>query len=239
MTEQNNVNVSQNQNTGTASTPTTVPPVTAKYTDDDVDRIVGTKVQKGYDKGYETAKAEIEARYAPPTQPSYQQPSPQPTQQVGGINQLTPDQVRQMIAEESQKKDNANYYNSLANSFVSKLNAGSKKYEDFDAVVTPLNLPQIPEIWTVAEKFDNPADILYELGNNPAKLAQLRNIAYSPELVKREMQKLSDSLKQNEEADQQKTASPPLSRPKPSNVGMGNGGSKDLSVADYRKIYRR
>lgn len=204
----------------------------------EVNELIGRVKHDSYAKGKNDAEAQWKTQQpAQPTQPA--SPAPQATQNVGGIPQLTQEQIRSMITEQMQQSEQQKQMQGLANMFVSKMEAGKGKYQDFDQVVTPLNLPQIPLIWQTASAFDNPADIVYELGKNPAKLAQLSLVGYSPELLKREMQKLSDSLKQNEVAKEQKVANAPLDRPSPSTVGMGNGGKSDLSVQDWRKIYRR
>jgi hypothetical protein len=234
MTEQVQTTEVTNQPTSATSAPATPASSEKMLRQSEVNEIAGRSKHEAYQKGKSEAIAEWQSQNA-----STAQAAPQATQMVGGIPQVSPEQLRAMIQEENQKSEQAKQYQGLANMFVSKMEAGKGKYQDFDKVVTPLNLPQIPMIWQTAAGFENPADIVYELGNNPAKLAQLVNLAYSPELVKREMQKLSDSLKQNEVAEEQKPANAPLSRPKPSNVGMGNGGNKDLSVSDWKKILRR
>jgi hypothetical protein len=207
----------------------------------EVNKIVGKIRDESYQKGVQEALNRHQQQHAEPVyqqqQPMMQQ-APQHTQYVGGIPQQSPEQIRAMIAEEQQKLDNFRNYQGTVNSFISKVEAGKTKFEDFDNVAKDLNLPQMPVIWQTAEKFDNPADIVYHLGKNPGKLAQLLTMAQvSPEMVKRGMQEISDSLKQNEVAAEQKQPNAPLGRPKPSNIGMGNG-DKNLSVQDYKKIYR-
>lgn len=207
----------------------------------EVNRLIGKTKDESYQRGAQDALSRFQqSQQAEPAyqqqQPAMQQ-APQHVQHVGGIPQLTDEQLRAKIIEENQKLEQYKSYQGLVNSFVSKIEAGKNKYEDFDNVAKDLNLPQIPAIWQAAERFDNPADIVYHLGKNPGKLAQLLTVAYSPELVKRGMQEISDSLKQNEAAGEQKQPNAPLSRPTPSNVGMGNG-DKTLSAQDWKKILR-
>lgn len=243
MTEQvQNFSADQSQ-PSSVSTPVSTPaPVQSEktFTQADLDRLAGKIRDESYQKGVRDATGKNQQQLV---EPAYQQQAPamqqpaQPTQHVGGIAQQSPEQIRAMIAEENQKLEQARYLNGMAQSFVSKVEAGKSKYEDFDSVAAALNLPHIPAIWQAAEKFDNPADIVYHLGKNPGKVAQLLTVAYSPELVKRGMQELSDSLKQNEIAQQQKKPNAPLSRPEPSNIGMGNGG-KNMTAQDWKKVLR-
>lgn len=245
MTEQvQSLSADQNQPvvSESASIPSSAPAQQEKMlSQSEVNRLIGKTKDEAYHKGMQDALHRSQQQQPVDTH-QYQQPvvqqAPQQTQYVGGMPQLSEEQLRAKIIEEQQKLEQYKNYQGLVNSFVSKIESGKGKYEDFDSVATALNLPQIPAIWQAAEKFDNPADIVYHLGKNPGKLAQLLTVAYSPELVKRGMQEISDSIKQNEIASEQKQPNPPLSRPKPSNIGMGNGDKNGLSVQDYKKIYR-
>lgn len=244
MTEQvQNFSADQSQAASISSNVSTSAPVQPEktFTQADLDRVAGKIRDDAYQKGVRDTLSKVQQ---PSAEPTYQSPAPaiqqvpQHVQHVGGIPQLTDEQLRTKIIEEQQKLEQFKSYQGLVNSFVSKLEAAKSKYEDFDTVAKDLNLPQIPVIWQAAEKFDNAADIVYHLGKNPTKLSQLLTVAYSPELVRRGMQEISDSLKQNEAASEQKQPNPPLSRQKPSNIGMGNGGKNGLTVQDYKKIYR-
>lgn len=211
------------------------------FTQADLDRVAGKVREDAYQKGLRDAanRHQQHVESQPISQPNVTQPISQPVQHVGGIPQLSDDQIRQKIIEETQRLKQFENYTNVANSFVSKVEASKSKYEDFDKVATDLKLHQVPIIWQTAEKFDNPADIVYHLGKNPGKLAQLLTVAYSPELVERGMHEISDSIKQNELASEQKQPNAPLSRPTPSNLGTGNGGNKgQLTAQDWKKILR-
>lgn len=205
----------------------------------EVNKLVGKIRSEAYQKGFNEGSAK--PHYSPPQeQPVVTQQSTQP-QYVGGIPQQTPEQIRQLVQEENLRMQQVNQYQQSVNSFVSKVNAARERLTDFDQVAGAMNLPQIPIIWQSADQFDNAPDIIYHLGKNPSKLSQLLAVSYAPEMVKLGMQEISNSLKQNAKAEAEKdenNAPAPLGHPKPSNVGMGNGASGNLSVADYKKIYR-
>jgi hypothetical protein len=206
----------------------------------EVNKIIGRVKDESYQKGLQEHANRTQQNTAPNYEsqaPAMQQSYQSVQQQVGGIPQQSPEQIRAMIAEENQKLEYNRNYQGLVNSLVSKVEAGKDKYTDFEQVVKPINFLNTP-IWHVAEKFDNPADIVYHLGKNPGKLAQLLTVAYSPELVERGMQEISASLKQNEAAALEKAPNAPLSRQKPSNIGTGNGDSSNLSASDWKKISR-
>jgi hypothetical protein len=205
----------------------------------EVNRIVGRIRDESYNKGMNDARSKPVQQEAPGNyepQQTYQQPVQQ--QYAGGVPQQNQEQIRAMIAEENQKLEQFRTYQGQVNSLVTKIEAEKDKYEDFDDSVKHLNLPQIPVIWQTAEKLDNPAAVLYHLSKNPTKLSQLLAIGYSPELVKKGMQEISDSIKQNDASKEQRNPSAPLNRITPSNISMGNGDSENLSVSDYRKIFR-
>lgn len=244
MTEQvQSFSAEQNQpvSSESVSTPAAAPqsaPQERLFTQSELNRLAGKIRDESYQKGLQDAVSKSQQQTAPayeyqaPVMQTHAQP-----QMVGGIPQMTDEQISQKVLEAQQKIENTRQYNALVNSLVSKVEAGKNKYEDFESVVKPINFLNTP-IWHVAEKFDNPADIVYHLGKNPGKLAQLLTVGYSPELVERGMREISESLKQNEAATQEKQPSPPLSRQKPSNIGMGNGDKNGLSVQDWKKIYR-
>ena len=97
-----------------------------------------------------------------------------------------------------------------------------------------LELSTIPEVVQLANTVDNTADVMYELGKNPHKVASLLTLTRygNVKLAYAETKKLSDSIKQNQNALQQPVPPEPLSQLKPSNVGTDNGV---LTVRELRK----
>lgn len=245
MTEQVQPIESQNQPMASDSSSVSQAPVQHTETPErtfkqsELNEIIGRVKHDSYQRGRSEREAPVQpqSNYGTQMPQQMQQPQYAPTQPAQQPV-ASPEQLRQMIAEETARMTQQNQYQGLVNSFVGKIESGKKKFDDFDTVVTPLNLPQIPAIWQTAEGFENAADIIYELGKNPEKLGQLMNVAYSPELVKRGMQKIADSLKQNESAAGQKNPNPPLSRPTPSNIGIGSGDASTLSAQDWKKILK-
>lgn len=167
------------------------------------------------------------------------QPAPQPMAQpsggsMGGMSQLTEEQVRQMIADEAHKQNQlANAHQVLTN-FSQQMGTGKSKYSDFDETVANLgDLRNLPQVVELATGTGIAGDVMYELGRNPGKVASLTTLAYiNPDLAKYEMKKLADSIKTNEQAAQAPSAPEPLSQVKPSTVGKDNGSN---SVRDLRR----
>lgn len=194
--------------------------------------------QKGRQEALEEARKQATSQQVSSAQPSSTVSEHSSQNSSQGFNR---EQLREAVTEELQQMHAKQQHEQDVTELVSKLEAARNKYSNIDEIITPLNLPELPPvIWKTAAKLDNAADVLVEMANNPHKLAQLLNLTRSPELVKKEFQKLSASLKQNEKADEQTKANKPLEPLQPSNMGMSNGKKpEDLQVSDWKKIHRR
>ena len=199
----------------------------------EVDKLVYGVKRESYEKGQREAQAAEEARRAQMVAPM-QAGMPQ-AQSMGGMPQLSQEQVRQMIADEAQKRAREEHAMRFANDFVGKLEAGKSKYDsqDFDKTMQDLNLQSIPHVLELTGGVDNAADVMYHLGKNPTKLGSLVTLAYvNPKLAQVEMHKLSESLRTNESASHVPSINEPLSQIKRSTVGADTG---KRTVADLRK----
>lgn len=186
----------------------------------EVNELVGRVKHEAYSKGLRDAQQTA-------------QPQPQ-GQSMGGMPQLTEEQVRQMIADEAMKQNQMAQAHTTLTNFAQQMHEGKQKYSDFDETVAKLGeLKHYPHIVQLATGEGNAGEIMYELGKNPGKIASLTTLSYiNPELAKLEMKKLSDSIKTNEKASQAPSAAEPLSQVKASTVGTDNGSN---SVRDLRR----
>ncbi len=159
-------------------------------------------------------------------------------------NSMTVDEVRNIISQESQKQLQAaqeaqivNEAHRIANEFKAKIDAGKTLYPDYEQVVSNLPFANISHLVSVANEFENTADLMYELGKNPTKLAMIHQVAQlNPALAKSELQKLSESMKLNEQAQKSRSPNAPLNQIPSSPVSVGGGSG--MSVSDYRKVRR-
>lgn len=121
--------------------------------------------------------------------------------------------------------------------FYAKTSRGKEKYQDFDQVTGDVDLGKFPNVvQLVADFVENSEDFFYEISKDRMKLAQLEWLAErSPNDAITQAKRLSQSIKDNNEALKMKHAKEPLSQMRPSNIGTDNGA---LSVSDYRKKYR-
>lgn len=198
-----------------------------------VDKAVQHAKHLAREQGRREALSTIQAQQAPTV--DNQMPQAQaPAQSIGGMPSVSPEQVQKMIAEHAQQQAQQYHAHSIANEFLSKLEAGKEKYPDFNEKMDSLELSTIPQVVQLANSVDNTADVMYELANNPNKLVTLLNLTNfgNGKLAYLETRKLSDSIKQNQTALQQPIPPEPLSPLKPSNVGTDNGA---LSIKELRR----
>lgn len=135
------------------------------------------------------------------------------------------DEEEKLRAEKEQEAEREEGLKKLASDYIMKMELGKSKFSDFDEVMKDFDPRGFPQLSLLAGQMENTAEIMYELANNPSKLAQLNMLVErSPALARKEMSKLAESIVQNQQAlASNVTASPPLSRPKSSTVGADSG----------------
>lgn len=143
--------------------------------------------------------------------------------------------------EQAQYDEQKKQIDKLAKDYLEKMSQGAELYDDFEETVSDFNPKAFPQVTLLAAQQDNLPDIMYDLMKNPTKLTHLHLLALeSPELARKEMTKLSKSIKRNEDAVANNVKSPaPLSRTKNSiNAGSDSGKRtiRDLRQMDYLKV---
>lgn len=203
-----------------------------------VDEIVKTAKIDAYNKGKKQAVNDYQLASASINASTQQQPNIRSEQenlvQNGAQDPSIEARIRQATEEEINRRSMYYHAENTANQFIQKMNAGRQKYNDFDTVISELNIPEVSGIVNFLNGLDNTADVVYEMGKNPSKYANvltLMNVA--PNLAGSELQKLSNSIKSNEEAKkQQKETNEPLSQVNASITGTDSG---EMTVSDLRK----
>jgi hypothetical protein len=185
-----------------------------------VDNVVKQAKHHAYEQGKKVAKEELAQQ---------QVNTPVATQTS---TSLTTEDVQNLIASHTAQQANEWQAQQIAQQFLGKLSLAKDKYPDFEETLTNLEVHKFPEVVQLANNFDNTADIMYELGKNPSKAVILKQLAQlNPKMGALEIQRLSDSIKQNQTAKQTPPAQPPLSQLTPSLTKMDNGPH---TVSDYR-----
>lgn len=180
------------------------------------------------------AAAKAEARFR---QEMSQSQAVQQPQTLGGMIQITPEQLEQQILQTAQRLSQRQMADQIANEFERSIMDAKTSDPEFADKYAQLQIEDNPHLILWMRGMDNKADVIRDLADNPAKFANVLMLANSGkyQLAELEMQKLSTSIKQNKTAQGQKTAHEPLDQMKPSTISTDNGSS---SVADFRKIFR-
>lgn len=121
-----------------------------------------------------------------------------------------------------------------------KMRDAKSRYSDYDDKLKAVNgFQSTPDIYHYANMVENGGDVLYDLANNPAKVATLKQLGdIDPQLALLEVRKLSDSIKTNMNPNVASTPAP-LARVKTSTVGMDNGKMTSLDkLRDFKNKYR-
>jgi len=191
----------------------------------EVNELVGRIKHEAYSKGLRDAQISA---------PAIAAPAQNAGASMGGMQQLTEEQVRQMIADEAHKQTQVAAAHQMLSNFANQMGAGKGKYSDFDETVAKLgNLQNLPHVVKMAAETGIAGDVMYELGRNPGKVASLTTLAYiNPQLAEEEMKKLANSIKTNEQGSQSPDVAEPLSQVRPSTVGKDNGSN---AVRDLRR----
>lgn len=205
--------------------------------------------KKAYERGKREALMELQqqqqqatqAQQPPAAQAANMIPSqaPQQASSLGGIQQMSPDDIRKMISEEApralQEHANALQQKQIVDSFVSKMQAAEAKYPGLEQKLNELDYSTIAPLIKMANEMENTGDIMNELIENPMKMGNLVSLLYTqPKLAAKAIQNLSSSIKSNADAaTQEKSVKEPFSQFKPSNNASKDDGN--LTTADYRK----
>lgn len=205
--------------------------------------VVKREKEKAFERGKRHMMEELQQQQQQ-AQPA-PQPIPQPVQQpqsLGGMPQLSQDDVMRMIAERTpqllQQQREQDHAHNMANGFVQKMRAAEARHPGLESKLNELDYTHLGPVIKLVDSMDNPADIMKELVDNPMKMGNLVTLAHTqPNMAKKAMFDLSNSIKQNQTAlAQEAQASEPLGQITPSNVGS-DSGSKG-SVRDFKNRYR-
>lgn len=163
---------------------------------------------------------------------------------MGGMTQPGSEEIQRMIEESTQKtlskvieENRQQYlhdeYKKDVDNFLSKIDASKDRYPDLKDKIAELGLPTVASVVSIVNSFDNTADIMNDLAENPLKLIQIQALyKANPTLALKEMNKMSESIKKNQNALSMDSVDKPLRRITPSNSGMDNGSS---TISNLRK----
>lgn len=136
------------------------------------------------------------------------------------------EEQREAYEQEQQKAQ----VDKIAETYLEKMALGKELYDDFEDVTADFSPAAYPQVTIMASQYDNLPDIMYELGKNPRKLVDLHVLALTnPPQAKKEMQKLSASIKDNQTALATNVKSPsPLNKLKSSAAAGRDTGKRTI-----------
>lgn len=168
--------------------------------------------------------------------------------QPAGQGQVDPEAIKQQVydqfmqdlkyhRDELAKQEEEKQLRALADQYHLKMGKGSQLFDDFNEVMGDFKPAEFSNTAMLAAQMENTPEIMYELANNPGKLAEIEGLAEkSPTMAKKQLERLAKSINANLEAKQNNVnAPPPLSQVKSSSVGVDSNKMtlKDLKNAKW------
>ena len=145
-------------------------------------------------------------------------------------------QVQERFNQEMQQRRIKDEMDRVANSYLSKMEQGKSTYNDFEEVTKEFDPTAFPQLTYLVAGMDNAADVIYDLSQNPLKLAGLDRLAEkNPRQAQAELLKLSRSIMENRQAQSDESSqavAEPLDRLQSSRVSGSNG---KMGIRDLRK----
>jgi hypothetical protein len=235
--------VKATQPAATTVAPSIEPQAEKLLSQHEVNSLVGGAKQKGFEKGYAQALAEAQAKAQAqqPTQPAQPVTQPQALSDEDRIRQIAAQEFEnhaRALREKALQEQQEAHGQQIAKQLAAKVSIAAEKYPDFNDVVKEVDyVNNFPDILSLSNTVDNSGDVLYDLAKNPGKIATLRQYIRDlpANLVQKEILRMSESIKANQNALNATSAPSPLAPIKPSNTGTDNGKIK--SAADYRKQF--
>jgi hypothetical protein len=171
---------------------------------------------------------------AAPTQNNAQTPYQSQSNNEDHIRKIVADETqrqREAWDQQTRQKTETEQAQAIVNKFWNKISPGKEKYQDFEKVTGDIEFGRFPNtVQILADHVENSADVLYELGKDRFKMAQLESLSYmSPKDAIIQAQRLANSIKENEQANE------PLSQLRPSMSGTDGSAP---SFRDLRAKYR-
>lgn len=191
------------------------------YTDEEVNRIVASKLNK---------RQEAES-----------QGVAQPHLDINALKQQLKAELANDLRVESENRAEQmahQEWQKVLDAYNDRLlrTAQSGEIEGFDKKMRSFNHAAYNEVIYGAMQHDNTAEIMAEIYDNPEKGVVLKNLAQTDTAgFKVAMEKLSKSIANNKAAKERgKSEREPLSQVKPNTVGADNG---KMTVKDYKKQF--
>lgn len=227
---QNQVPVEQPVQTQSESVTTESPkqaPVEKMFTQSQVQAIAAKEKRVAEERAEARIRSEYESRM---TQSATQQPQ---TQSIGGIQQTSPEEIQRMIRQEAFNMSREHRAKEIEQNWYSAMDAEKIADPEFADLYDAIGIEQQTGLVIAMAGMENKAQVVKDLAKNPSKYANILTLANggSPKLAQMELNKLSASIKANQDAIKQPKVDAPLSQIRASNIGGDDG---NMSTTDFR-----
>jgi hypothetical protein len=197
------------------------------FTQSQLQAIAAKEARKAEERAEARLRSEYESRLAQQTQ---QQSQPH---NVGGIQQQSQEDIQRMIRQEAFNMSREHQAKQIEESWLSAMDAEKAADPEFADLYDAIGIEQQPGLILAMVGMENKAQVVKDLAKNPSKYANILTLANggSPKLAQMELNKLSASIKANEEAKKQPKVDAPLSQIRASNIG---GDDSNMTTTDFR-----
>jgi len=198
------------------------------FTQSQVQAIAAKEKREAETKAEARVRSEYESRMA-------QQQLSQP-QNIGGIQQTSPEEIQRLIRQEAFNMSREHQAKQIEQNWLSAMEAEKIADPEFAELYDAIGIEQQPGLVIAMAGMDNKAQVVKDLAKNPSKYANILTLANggSPKLAQIELNKLSASIRANQEAMKQPKVDAPLSQIRASNIGGDDGNYSNMSTSDFR-----
>lgn len=189
------------------------------------------------EKAYEKGKREEAARHEAMANAKRE------SQQAYAGQGYSQEEMRKVAQEEAvrylKEQQQQAHTQQTVSAFVNKIEAATEKHPELKNQLSSIDFDSFAPIAALATDLDNTADIIAHIVGDPMKTANLLTlIDKQPQKAAQAIYEISNSLKQNDQAQKLNTqASEPFGLIQRSGQS-GMGDESSLSVSDFRKMYR-
>lgn len=226
---QNQEAVEQPVQTQSENVATENKPVEKMFTQSQLQAIAAKEARKAEEKAEARLRAEYESKYA-------QSPQQVQSQSLGGIQQTSPEEIQRMIRQEAFNMSREHQAKQIEQNWLDAMDAEKSADPEFADLYDAIGIEQQPGLILAMAGMENKAQVVKDLAKNPSKYANILMLANgaAPKLAQMELNKLSASIKANEDAKKQPKVDAPLSHIKSSNIGGDDGNYSNMSTSDFR-----
>jgi hypothetical protein len=198
-----------------------------------VNKIAAREARKAEEKAAERTRQQMMREFEE-RQTQSSSATPPNTQNLGGMNQMSPEDFERRLYEAAHKIAAKQAGEKIATDYERKINEAKDEDPEFAQAYDESGMANHPQLIIWTNELENTADTVKEMVKNPEKFAQIMMLAATGAhgMAKNALKRLSGSIKANVEAQNQPQVKEPLSQIKPTNIGIADNGS--LSVSDFK-----